>query len=461
MTRPLATLVLGAIVVAGCRSADTDAADRAAELRWEVLEAAIAAEAPAERSIGWAEAVDLLAARGPGVLRANDAVERAERAADRPYRRLIPQIDMRYGIIEQIGDLGSPDSDALRFDVFLTNLLAGLFDLPTNLYAARLAVVRAHLMREQAWREQVIEMHALFASSRALEERARLTALAIAAAERISETSTDTARELETLRETERELRLRHRDLADRMGELLGVPIVEFRPNPADLPEIDGVSIASGPMDEVLMESIALRVLATELVGLDARVRGAELEYWPQPEQFLSTPALYTQQGDESSDFDLGEITISARLRLTIDLQGQFADRIADAKLDRAAALREARRVVARAAATAVRVEERVLELDREREQARAKLAMLSRAAATDGPTGLRRRLAEAARARTDVARAELDELALIAPLLTLDEVWQRAFTYADSRTPGRTPDPTRPGAPGDRAGSGGPAGGV
>ena len=99
-------------------------------------------------------------------------------------------------------------------------------------------------------------------------------------------------------------------------------------------------SPASGDMPMEVSTDRPLRIAATELVGADAQVSSAWYDYLPQPEIFVTAPPIFTQTDGNQTTFELGNLTLTARLRLTIDARGSIAERIKLAKLDRETALR-------------------------------------------------------------------------------------------------------------------------
>ncbi|MEM1184393.1 MAG: hypothetical protein AAGI53_05245 [Planctomycetota bacterium] len=430
-----------AALVSGCGSPQEQAAHRAAELRWEIADAVIAAEVMPVREVDWNGAVDLLRERGPAVIRADQAVERAHIAAGRPYKNLIPTIDFRVGVVEQVDSLADLTTSDLLFDVFITNLLSGLANLPEQVFVTRLALLRTELQREQSWREQIIVLHTLFLQSAALDERLRLAELARAGAERADDAGFDAVVGLgpEELDDETRDIARDRHELNQRLGALLGEPAVRWMPD-GPVPAIKAEGVLGPGLEERLMNSLVLRLAATDLVAADAAVRSAWYEYLPQPEIFISAPPIFTQTGDDQTVFELGNLTLTARLRLSVDLRGAVAERIKLANLDRDTAIRETRLAVRTAAVEAVRLNEELDRLVEERDEAARRLDLVVGALEADGISGLQRRLREAARARDAIARAELAEVALVGPLLTLDSVWASTFPYADARTPGRTP---------------------
>lgn len=438
------------VALPGCFSPKEEAAHRAAEIRWEVADAAIAASSLPERRVTWAEAVERLRAHGPAVLRSNDAVQRAEIAAVRPYRNLIPQIDARAGFVEQLTTIGGLTAEDIVYDVFVTNLLGGLVNLPEQVFLTQLSLLRTRLQREQAWREQVVTLHALFLQSAELRERRRVASLALANAERIEAAGVvpPGGQTVDALQDAIRDLDISAGELNARVGQLLGDPVVQWvllgtgaaGVSGELFPSVDAGSILGDGLEEALLDSLRLRIAATELVGADAQVRSGWLDYLPQPEVFLTAPPIFTQTAGNQTVFELGNLTLSARLRLTIDVRGSIAERIRLAKMDRETALREARLAVRTAAVEAVRFRDQLDRLGEDEADAHRRLELLRSAVVADGLFGLQRRVSEAARVRASMARTELEAVSLVAPLLTLDKVWSETFPYADALTPGRVP---------------------
>ena len=432
----------------GCTAPAEVAAHRAAELRWEVADAAIAARDLPEREITWTEAVDVLRAEGPAVLRADDAVRRAEIASTRPYRNLIPQLDVRAGVFEQINQLGGLSSSDIVFDVFITNLLGGLVNIPENIFVAELRLLRSRLQREQAWREQVIVLHTLFLQSAALDERLRVTRLTLDGVDRADALGVEAppAFQRSTLEDTVREIQRAQDELNTRFGALLGNPTTRWRPVGDGLPAVDAGEVLGGDLEEKLLSSLRLRLAATDLTAADARVQSAWLDFFPQPELFLVTPPIFTRNRGNERTFEFTDVTVTARLRQTIDLRGSLADRKKFAELDRELAIAEARLAVRTAAVEAMRLGVELERIDEDQAETRRRLELLERAVAVDGVATFQRRLADAARAREALARSELERVGLVTPLLTLDSVWEATFPYADARTPGRIdPGPESP----------------
>jgi len=443
--RVWATLALaaGSALLGGCFSPRAEAAHRAAELRFEALEASILARDPVERRVTWTKAVDLLRTEGPAVLRVEDAVFRAELALSRPYRQLIPLLDLRAGVVEPLNSLGEITEEDVLYDVFISGILSGLVNLPENVFTTRLAYLRARLAAEQSWREQVVLLHALFLRHAALAEQRRVLELTLAATDRAVESGVRGA--VTRQRDTEDRLDSVDRafeDLSARTGALLGEPTVRWVLDPEGLPRVDAGSVLGPSLEADLLGSIPLRIAATDLVAADARVTQAWVDYLPQPELFITSPALFARSAGVETVADFEDLRLTARLRLTIDLRGSIGERVRLSKLDRETALRETRLAVRTAAVEAVRLVDDLERIERDRAEAARRLELAQLAVAAEGVEGFERRLTSASRARAAIARAELNAVALAGPLLTLDRVWERTFPYAEARTPGREPAP-------------------
>ena len=74
------------------------------------------------------------------------------------------------------------------------------------------------------------------------------------------------------------------------------------------------------------------QLVAIQLVGAQARLAGAKLGYWPDLTAYVSSGPLFTNSNGQSYWFSTDQLTVSAGIRVPVDLNGQIKNSVAEAR---------------------------------------------------------------------------------------------------------------------------------
>ena len=286
------------------------------------------------RTLTWSEALVWMESHNPELLRADEERDRAKRGIGKVYKQLLPYVQLQAGINKRVNELDSISFDDVRWDLNAYAVLSGVLTLNRDVYAAELSYIRANLVRELALREKTVELHRHFVMSRQLSvARQRL-----ADSERILRDMPVSRRSLQSVPATvdslREQLRARQAKLDGELATILGLVDVRIELTDGALPEADYAKTPLEPGDVTRVGVLRRRLLAIELVGAQARVRGAKLQYWPDISAFLTSGPLWTTAGGQTLWWRSEDLRLSVNVFVPIDLNGAIRDRVREAKID-------------------------------------------------------------------------------------------------------------------------------
>lgn len=323
------------LCISGCLSPEKKIAQRVPELQRHWQTSALHQASLPERVLNWNDAVDYLLINNLKLRRARVEITNAHENYRQVFKDLLPQIQVRSGISQTIGELSATTWDDVIFDIYGFFNVPGLVGLNTRHFAARLAVIRAHTLYELAKREQIIELYKLM-----LAYGEHQDALAALVAEQQFADAVRTVDEISgqvLLREGEQRDLALVRDaeaLQQRAGELLGdrtwrwVLVTNGAP---------AFAYASEPLpiaDTNRVAQLQLRLVAIELVAAWARVTGIKLQYWPEMRLFVTSPPIYRRRGGVETFFDAEDIRLTADVFWRLDLRGQISKQLRQTRRD-------------------------------------------------------------------------------------------------------------------------------
>lgn len=327
-------LGLLAMPVSGCRSPSVVIQKETSALDVAWVRRTTAFSQRKTRAIAWPEALRLLEERNPELLRANETRMRAKRGIGQVYKNLLPYMQLRAGFDKRLNELDSISFDDVRWDLNAYSIFSGVFTLQRDVYAAELMYIRANMVREVTLREKIVELHRMFIAARQLQiARQRL-----AESERVLRDIPATRRSLESAPATVDSLReLLRASQAKLDGDLVkmfNLSDVDFELKGDGLPDVDYAKTPLDVTDSRRVGVLRRKLLAIELVGAQARVRGAKLEYWPDISVFLTSGPLWTTAGGQTLWWRTEDIRLSVSAYLPIDINGSIRNRVREAKSD-------------------------------------------------------------------------------------------------------------------------------
>ena len=327
--------LLALIAAPGCLSPDKRVDRKIPELQTQWQTSAVHQASLPERVVDWDEALLFLRHHNLSLRRARIEITNAHENYRQVFKDLLPQINLRSGISETVGEISGTTWDDVIFDVYGFLNIPGFVSLNTRHFAARLVVIRAHTLYELAQREKTIDLYRLMLAF--AEHQDAQTALEIEQRFAGAVRSVDEVSGQVLLRAAEqRKLGLmRERDaLQLRAGDLLGdrrwhwafstngVPAFAYDAEP--LPVADTNRIAQ----------LQLRLVAIELVAAWARVTGIKLQYWPEARLVVSAPPLYRRRASDETFFDSEDVRLTADVFWRLDTRGHISKQLRQTRRD-------------------------------------------------------------------------------------------------------------------------------
>jgi len=99
-----------------------------------------------------------------------------------------------------------------------------------------------------------------------------------------------------------------------------GLPALNYERSPLPLQDTNRVA------------QLQMKLAAIEFVAAWARVKGVQLQYWPELTIFITAPALYQKNGGTASFWDAGQLRANANFFWRLDTRGQIARQIRQTK---------------------------------------------------------------------------------------------------------------------------------
>jgi hypothetical protein len=376
------------------------------------------------RKLLWNEAVRLLDERNPVLLRANEDRFRAERGIFQVYKNLLPYMQLRAGIDKRINELNSIGFDDIRWDFNAYAALSGVLTLSRDVYAAELTYIRAQIVRELTFREKVVDLHRLFINSSQLT----VAKQRLKESERILRDMPATQRSLEagpqTIAFLSEKIRSQQASLDEELLKLFDLVDAKIELAPQGWPEVDYAQVPLNAADSSRVGVLRRKLLAIELVGAQARVKGAKLQYWPDISVFLTSGPLWSTRDGSAIWWRSEELRFSVGAYIPIDITGRVRNQVRDAGVDleflkREIALREAIMVLA--------FEDKRLALiqaDRDIKDQERKRSLLMQLISIEGAVNLSERLSQWAEIESRRENAAEQRAQLNAFFLFFDEAF-------------------------------------
>jgi len=326
--------VLALLVTAGCRSPSVVIDKEVSKLDESWVKRTTAFPHREIRTLNWPEALEWMELNNLALMRANEERDRARRGIGQVYKKLLPYVQLQVGVNKRISELDSLSFDDLRWDLNAYAVLSGLLTLDRDVYAAELSYIRSNLVRELVWREKTVELHRHFIASRQLQ----LARQRLLESERILNEFPAPRRSIQSVPATvdfvSEQVRARQAKLNGELSDLLGLTVVQVELTDESLPVVDYAKTPLEPGEVTRVGVLRRKLLAIELVGAQARVRGAKLQYWPDISAFLTSGPLWTTSGGQTVWWSSEDLRFSVNAFVPIDLNGAIRDRVREAKTD-------------------------------------------------------------------------------------------------------------------------------
>lgn len=273
----------------------------------------------ADRAITWGEALRLLRTSNLKVRAADMELERAREQRRQVKRSLLPLFQLQGSYQRLLTSGARMDPFSFATDVLLD--VPGMVSYTMRRESAELVVVRAELMREAAWREQVTGLYKNFHQAAALSGRERQLSDSLRA---LPENAPEALRD--SLERQRSQVARSREECTEKIGEALGLPGARLSASFAGFPNAGYAKPEDRPKPDQLAR-LPLRLAAVELVAMRAREMGAKLEDLPQMNVSVSTPRLYQNVSGQGALWSSRDFAAGANVLWTVDTRGQRAGR--------------------------------------------------------------------------------------------------------------------------------------
>jgi hypothetical protein len=305
------------------------------ELRAEWRSNAVHQAQLPERVVDWPLAMAFMRENNLKLRRSGADITNAQENFRQIFKDLLPQVTVRSGINQTVGEISMTTWDDVFFDVNGFFNIPGLVNMNTRYFAAKLTLMRAEALYELAQREQAIELYKLILDFQEHQE----TRAALEAEQRFASAvrSVDDVTGQVLLRDNEnRELSLAKQSdaLQQRAGDLLGDRRWRWTLVTNGLPSLAYDTEPLPLLDTNRIAQLQMRLVAIELVGAWARLTGIKLQYWPDVRLFVSGPPIYQRRAGSETFFDADEIRVSADAFWRLDTRGQVSRQLRQTRRD-------------------------------------------------------------------------------------------------------------------------------
>src|SRR5258706_8348305 len=330
-------ILLVCTAVSGCVSPKKRVARNLRTLQYQWQTNVARQMALPERALTWSEAVVQLEGGNLKLWRAKADITNADENVRQVFKDLYPTLNFRSGLSKSLQTLPATSFDDVTFSLDSFFNIPGFVSIGTPLFPSRLIRQRAKAYYELTEREQKIELFRLFlafddqtAAEKQLEDDLamahaiqKIDALAGSILLRDVETrSISLAKERESLQDKAGDL------FANREWRWIlvsdGLPEFRYDLNPLQLSDTNNVA------------RLQLRLAAIELTGAWARIKGIQLQYWPDLTLFITGPPLYQRSGQSQTFWNAGQIRANANFYWRIDTRGQIANQLRQTERDQA-----------------------------------------------------------------------------------------------------------------------------
>ena len=325
-----------AVLLAGCLSPRKKVAARLPGLRSQWTTNVVHQTALPEQAINWASAVSLLRTQNLKLLAGRFDITNAQESVRQVYKDLLPTVDLRANVNRSLKSLAGTSFDDVTFSIDSFFNVPGVVNMNVRFFSSRLTLLRAQTVYELTEREQMIELYKLFLGfeeARELSDQYQAEEDLAKSIQRIDRLAGDIL--LEELKSRRLTLQKQKETLQATAGDLLGDrgrrwilqtngwPVLPYVAQPLPLEDSDRVA------------QLQMKLVAIELVGAWAQVKGIKLQYWPELNIFVTGPPVYQRVGGVASTWNFGDLRASGDIFWRLDTRGYVSRQLRQARRDR------------------------------------------------------------------------------------------------------------------------------
>jgi hypothetical protein len=306
-----------------------DAQQQELAKRWQ--DAAKASPPQQVEPLAWSDAVARVLARNPEIQHAIADRQTAERSLRQVYNRLVPLVSVQVGVTETLHDLLHQGIRNFLTQVDMFSYFDGVMSMNRDHYAAELSYLRAMAAEELVRRETIAELYRAFIADRELQRAEQLVERARGWLSFLS-SSAATGQNAANWEDLRMQVRSRREEWQTSVAGLLQSFDEKILLKSDTVPRFDYAGSPILDRDPGQVGVIQRQLVAIELVGAEARLAGAKLAYWPDLSAYVSSGPLFTNTNGQSYWFSTDQLTLSAGIRVPVDLNGQLKNGVTEAR---------------------------------------------------------------------------------------------------------------------------------
>jgi hypothetical protein len=331
----LAWAAILVLALTGCYSAKKRVARDFIDLQFQWQTNVAHQAALPEQSVNWPQGLLRVEFGNWKLRRARADITNAQENVRQVFKDLMPTINLRAGVSKSFQSLPMTSLDDVTFSIDSFFNVPGFVSMGTRLFAARLVLMRAEASYELARREQTIELYKLFLSFQDAAAAAEQLAEELDFAKAIGRVDAMAGQIL--LHDLDGRLIAAAKDrdlLQDKAGELFGDRDWRWILVSEGLPDLDYQEKPLEPTNTNNVAQLQLKLAAIEFVGAWARIKGIQLQYWPELTLFITGPPVYQKTAGVENFFDAGKLRANANFFWRLDTRGQISRQLKQTRRD-------------------------------------------------------------------------------------------------------------------------------
>ncbi len=285
--------------------------------------------------LNWTQAVAQLEAGNLKLRRARADITNGQENVRQVFKDLMPALNFRGGVSKSLETLPATSIDDVTFNVDSFFNVPGFVNLSTRLFAARLILLRANLYYDVGKREQTIELYKLFLAFDDADAAEAQLKQELAFAQAIEQVDSLAGKVLL------RDLNLRmiglskeREALQEKAGDVFGSMDWHWNLVKQGMPDLHYETNALELLDTNHVGQAQLRLAAVELVAAWARIKGIQLQYWPELTLFITGPPVYQRSSGNEAFWDVRQVRANANFFWRIDTRGAIATQLRQTRRD-------------------------------------------------------------------------------------------------------------------------------
>jgi len=332
--RPLAVVLL-LLCLCGCLSPSKKVAQNVGQLQHQWQTNVARQAALPEQVLTWPQAVAYLESGNLKLRRARADITNAQENVRQVFKDLMPTLNVRAGMSKTLKTLPATSVDDVNFDLDSFFNIPGIVSMSTRLFATRLILIRTKAYYEVTVREQTIELYKLFLAFEDQVAAEAQLAEEVTFARAIGEVDPFSGKLLMRDLDARSLALVKERDgLQDKAGDLFGNRDWRWKLVSEGLPQFRYDLAPLNLSDTNRIAQAQLKLAAIEFVAAWARIKGIQLQYWPDLSVFVTGPPVYQRTAGTESFWNAGQLRVNANIFYRIDTRGQIATQVRQTRRD-------------------------------------------------------------------------------------------------------------------------------